>query len=184
MKKNPSKAKHETYAKSALRAAKRALKQAEKTAASDVRSTAFALSAINESTRAFWNAYDAGDAKTANEAASVNAKSQRIVFTNAGFPPQRHLLDSEVAAAAIYGVSISKNQSNPSDATCRICEHFTIDPEDAKENPYQGDAIQSAKQRKYGYPKPPSPKNKKNPKTKAPKKNKGKAAGILRRAMS
>jgi len=97
-----------------------------------------ATNVVVEGTRMFWNAYDAKDNGLAHEAAAAVLTAKNILADMAGVsPPDRPMFEGGNAARTAFGVSVP--------------------------NPYRGDAVSAAKQRKYGYPKPPKDKAKKNP---------------------
>lgn len=129
MRKNPSKQQHAEYAKYAIKNAKAHLKVAE--AATDASEQANeAVYAVIEATRAYWNAYDAGDGDTAQKATKIVAKAQGMIV-------------------ALTGVELGPRQKGPQLEGELFHTHMMS-------NPYQGDAVEAARRRKYGYPKPPT----------------------------
>lgn len=218
MKKNPSKPQHESYGKAALRNAEAYLQDARRGDSLD-QIVGEAIYAVIEGTRAYWNAYDAGDKTTAKKATKVVADAQSLVMAAVGEDLGTRQKGEGLEWELFHTYRLD-TKTNPSNARLtklrkqlppgvkikydrdygeyqvryKDATYFTNDEEDALNtakhmatygNPYVGDAVQDAKRRKYGYPKPPAPKSHKNPAKKATKKpTKRSGASIARRALS
>ena len=152
---NPSKEQHQRYAQQSWAQARLMFREAveeankyedERTSRRLMVALRAATATIKEATRTFWNAYDAGDWERAGKAAILVAEAEDIIA---------YITESESWAPV--------KMTGPETA------YRVFDVRIPAGNPYRGDAVSAAKQRKYGYPKPPKGKTKKNPRGKMTK---------------